>query len=71
MHKMGSNSVCTKLIYVSISILCNNCVCLTSIFRQFDNVSGKIWFDFTNYLCVGNVNDVKNCMIEMYHENVS
>eukprot|EP01084_Bolivina_argentea_P115522 205418_1 len=32
----------------------------------FNNVAAKTWVDFTSYLCVGTLNDVKNCMVNIY-----
>ena len=40
-----------------------------NVIQEFHDVKGKTWFDFTVYFCVGTVEDVKNCMIEMFNRS--
>ena len=37
-----------------------------NVVQEFYNISAKNWLHFTNYLCVGSLNNVKNCMIQMH-----
>eukprot|EP01084_Bolivina_argentea_P178150 307969_1 len=34
--------------------------------QKFYNLTAKTWLHFNTYLCVGNLNDVKDCMINIY-----